>query len=127
MVFDAIRKKWLQLTPEEWVRQHVVNYFITHQKYPASLISLEKEIELNGVRKRYDVVVYNKKLQPFIIVECKAPGVELSQEVLEQASRYNLILNVDYVFITNGLNDQLYKSGAITNDLPRFDEFSSNG
>ncbi len=122
MVFDAIRKKWLQLTPEEWVRQHVVNYFITQQKYPASLISLEKEIELNGIKKRYDVVVYTKELKPFMIVECKAPSIELSQEVLEQASRYNLILNVDYVFITNGLNDQLYKAGVITNNLPSFNE-----
>lgn len=68
-------------------------------------------------------MVYNKQLQPFIIVECETTGVDLSQEVLEQASRYNLILNVEYVFITNGLNDQLYKSGAIINDLPRFDEF----
>lgn len=127
MVFDGIRKKWLQLTPEEWVRQHVVDYFITHQKYPASLISLEKEIELNGVKKRYDVVVYTKELRPFIIVECKAPTVELSQEVLEQASRYNLILNVDYVFISNGLSDQLYKGGSIINDLPHFDEFPGNG
>ncbi|MBK7309303.1 MAG: type I restriction enzyme HsdR N-terminal domain-containing protein [Sphingobacteriaceae bacterium] len=76
------------------MRQHVVNYFITQQKYPASLISLEKEIELNGVKKRYDVVVYTKELKPFIIVECKAPGVDLSQDVLEQAARYNLILNV---------------------------------
>jgi len=123
LVFDAIRKKWLQLTPEEWVRQHVVNYFIIQQKYPSSLISLEKEIELNGIKKRYDVVVYTKELKPFIIVECKAPGVELSQEVLEQASRYNLILNVDYVFITNGLKDQLYKGGVIANELPAFDEF----
>jgi hypothetical protein len=122
LVFDAIRKKWLQLTPEEWVRQHVVNYFITQQKYPASLISLEKEIELNGVKKRYDVVVYTKELKPFIIVECKAPGVDLSQDVLEQAARYNLILNVEYVFITNGLKDQLYKGGSIANNLPSFDE-----
>ncbi|MBK6521214.1 MAG: type I restriction enzyme HsdR N-terminal domain-containing protein [Sphingobacteriaceae bacterium] len=81
MVFDAIRKKWLQLTPEEWVRQHVVNYFITQQKYPASLISLEKEIELNGVKKRYDVVVYTKELKPFIIVRMQSSGVDLSQEM----------------------------------------------
>jgi hypothetical protein len=124
LVFDAVRRKWLQLTPEEWVRQHVVNYFIHHFNYPASLISLEKEIELNGLKKRYDVVVYTKQLKPFMIVECKAPGVELSPEVLDQASRYNLTLNVEYVFITNGLKDQLYKSGNIASELPAYNEFA---
>lgn len=122
-MFDNIRKKWLQLTPEEWVRQHVVNYFTAHLKYPEALISLEKEIELNGTKKRYDIVVYNKNLKPVMIVECKSPSVELSQEVAEQASRYNLILNVEYVFITNGITDQLYKRGVIATKLPGFDEF----
>lgn len=121
-VFDTIRKKWLQLTPEEWVRQHVVNYLITHHQYPASLISLEKEIELNGMKKRYDVVVYTKQLKPFLIVECKAPGVELSPEVLDQVARYNLKLNVEYVFITNGLKDQVYKEGASVSALPSFND-----
>lgn len=124
-VFDFIRKKWLQLTPEEWVRQHVVNYFIHHCNYPPALISLEKEIELNGTSKRYDVVVYTKDLKPVIIVECKAPGVELSPEVLDQAARYNLKLNVDYVLITNGLKDQIYKAGRITNALPTYSELSN--
>lgn len=123
-VFDTIRKKWLLLTPEEWVRQHVVNFFITYYNYPASLISLEKEIELNGIKKRYDVVVYTKELKPFIIVECKAPGVDLTAEVLDQAARYNLILNVEYVFITNGLQDQIYKKGSIVGSLPAYQEFS---
>ncbi len=122
-VFDGIRKKWLLLTPEEWVRQHVVNFFMTQHNYPASLISLEKEIELNGVKKRYDVVVYTKALKPFIIVECKAPGIDLTAEVLDQAARYNLKLNVEYVFITNGLKDQLYRSGSIASSLPAYHEF----
>ena len=122
-VFDAIRRKWLLLTPEEWVRQHVVNFFITQYNYPASLISLEKEIELNGIKKRYDVVVFTKELKPFIIVECKAPGVDLSQDVLEQAARYNLKLNVEYVFITNGLKDQMYKGGSVVSKLPAYHEF----
>lgn len=124
-VFDTIRKKWLILTPEEWVRQHVVNYFIHDRNYPASLISLEKEIDLNGSRKRYDVVVFTKQLKPFIIVECKAPTIELSPDVLDQAARYNLKLNVQYVFITNGLKDQIYSGGSIANELPTYDEFAS--
>jgi hypothetical protein len=117
-VFDKVRKKWLVLTPEEWVRQHVVNFFITQLNYPASLISLEKEIDLNGIKKRYDIVVYTKELKPYIIVECKAPGVDLSQEVLDQAARYNLTLKVDYLLITNGLKDQLYKDGKTTAEFP---------
>jgi hypothetical protein len=103
----------------------VVNYFIHHCNYPASLISLEKEIELNGMKRRYDVVVYTKQLKPLIIVECKAAGVDLSPEVLDQASRYNLKLNVEYVFITNGLKDQIYKDGNITNELPAYNELTS--
>jgi hypothetical protein len=121
-IFDNVRKKWLVLTPEEWVRQHVVNYLISAHNYPASLISIEKVVELNGQKKRYDLVVLTKKLKPLIIVECKAPTVELSQEVLEQAARYNLTLKVPYVLITNGLNDQLYKDGKITADFPALGE-----
>lgn len=119
-VFDTIRKKWLLLTPEEWVRQHVINYLIIEKKYPASLISLEKEIELNGAKKRYDIVVYSKDLKPEIIIECKAPEIALSQEVLEQALRYNLILDVNYVFITNGKMDAIYHQGKLLNELPDF-------
>lgn len=126
-VFDVIRKKWLLLTPEEWVRQHVVNYLIYEKGYPLSLISLEKEIELNGNRKRYDVVVYTKQLTPEIIIECKSPEIPLSEKVLEQALRYNLILKVNYVFITNGLNDFTYHNNTALADLPSYqDLFGSN-
>jgi len=119
-VFDTIRKKWLLLTPEEWVRQHVVNYLIIEKKYPSSFISVEKEIELNGTKKRYDIVVYSKELKPDIIIECKAPEIELSEQVLEQALRYDLVLQVNYVVITNGRTD-----GKLLNDLPSFNEFLS--
>jgi len=126
-VFDAIRKKWLLLTPEEWVRQHVVNYLIHEKGYPLSLISLEKEIELNGNKKRYDIVVYTKQLTPEIIIECKSPEIPLSEKVLEQALRYNLILNVNYVFITNGLNDFTYHNNGLISNLPSYhDLFGSN-
>ena len=124
-VFDTIRKKWLLLTPEEWVRQHVVNYLITEKKYPAALISLEKEIELNGTKKRYDIVVYSKDLKPNIIIECKAPEIELSEQVLEQAQRYNLTLNVNYIFITNGKMDAVYCDGKLLTNLPAYDELLS--
>jgi type I site-specific restriction endonuclease len=121
-VFDDIRKKWLNLTPEEWVRQHVVNYLITVKQYPLAYISLEKEIELNGTKKRYDIVVYNKAMKPLIIVECKAPEIALSEQVLEQALRYNLVLNVQYVFITNGLTDAVFHLTELLTELPAYNE-----
>lgn len=127
LVFDTVRKKWLLLTPEEWVRQHVVNYLIEEKKYPLSLISLEKEVNLNGTKKRYDIVVYSKQLIPEIIIECKAPEISLSEKVLEQALRYNLILNVNYVFITNGLNDFIYHHNSVLKELPSYhDLFGKN-
>jgi hypothetical protein len=124
-VFDEIRKKWLILTPEEWVRQHVVNYLISVKKYPLSFISLEKEIELNGTKKRYDVVVYNKAMKPLLIIECKAPEVLLSDQVLEQALRYNLALNVQYILITNGLADVVFKLSKQINELPAYNELAN--
>lgn len=124
-VFDAIRKKWLILTPEEWVRQHVVNYLITEKNYPTSLISLEKEVILNGTKKRYDVVVYDKQMQPIIIIECKAPEIPLTEHVLEQALRYDLVLNGQYIFITNGLTDVVYHQKKVLEKLPAYNELGN--
>lgn len=109
LVFDEIRKKWLVLTPEEWVRQHLVNYLITTKNFPKSLLSLEKEIDLNGTKKRYDLVVYNSRLIPIVLVECKAPDILLTEEVAEQALRYNLKLGVNYLLITNGLREMIFR------------------
>lgn len=121
-IFDNVRKKWLLLTPEEWVRQHVVSYLVYNRKYPSSFISLEKEIELNGTRKRYDIVVYDKRMKPFVIVECKAFDVTLNNEVMEQAMRYNLVLRVPYVMLTNGANELVVKNGIPVQELPVFTE-----
>lgn len=104
-VFDNLRKRWLVLTPEEWVRQHVLNFLTVHKSISPGLISIEKEIELNGTKRRYDIVVYNSSLKPWLVVECKAPFIELSQDVLDQALRYNLVLNAELIMITNGIND----------------------
>lgn len=117
-VFDEIRRKWLQLTPEEWVRQHLINYLVKEKKYPISLISVEKELVLNDTKKRYDIVVYSKSLEPIIIIECKAPEVNLSEKVLEQALRYNLVLKVPYLMISNGLNDFIINGTNKMNELP---------
>jgi|APGre2960657505_1045072.scaffolds.fasta_scaffold43507_2 hypothetical protein len=114
-IFDGVRKKWLVLTPEEWVRQHVINYLIVFIKISTSSISLEKEFNLNGIKKRYDIVVFDKQLKPTIIIECKAPYVELNTEVLEQALRYNLIIKSKLLMITNGVSDLVFdKNNRIT-------------
>src|SRR5687767_7059699 len=101
-IFDFIRKKWLALSPEEWVRQHLLNFLVIEKKIPASLISIEKELLLNGIKKRYDVVVYNRDMKPWLIAECKAPYIVLDSTVVEQALRYNLIVKADLLMITNG-------------------------
>ncbi|QKX06340.1 type I restriction enzyme HsdR N-terminal domain-containing protein [Aquimarina sp. TRL1] len=103
-IFDRIRKKFIILTPEEWVRQHVVHFLIEHKKYPESLINVEKMIKVNGLTKRYDVIVYKPNGEINVIVECKSDKVKITQEVFDQIARYNLVLNADYLMISNGLN-----------------------
>ena len=101
-IFDAIRKKWLLLTEEEWVRQNFVAFLITTQQYPAALIALEKSLVLNELKKRFDVLVYDSNHQPWMLVECKAPQVVLNDAVLQQVLRYNISIPVTYIVITNG-------------------------
>lgn len=101
-IFDGIRKTWLLLTEEEWVRQNVVAYLIKTLDYPASLIALEKEIYLNDLKKRFDILVYDKEHKPWMLVECKAPRVLVSEDVLQQVLRYNISVPVKYIVITNG-------------------------
>ena len=101
-IFDAIRKKFLVLTPEEWVRQNFLAYLVQVKKYPPALIAVEKEIQLGEIRQRFDIVVFDKQTMPFMLIECKEMGVELTQQVLDQALRYNITMQVPYVVITNG-------------------------
>lgn len=101
-IFDPVRKAWLLLTEEEWVRQNFVAYLVKERGYPQSLIALERELLLNGLKKRFDVLVYNSDHQPWMMVECKAPGVALGEAVLQQALRYNMTIPVNYIIITNG-------------------------
>ena len=109
-IFDFIRKKWLILSPEEWVRQHVLNYLVQEKKYPSSSISIEKELSLNDLKKRYDIVVFNKHLKPILIVECKAPYIELDESVVEQALRYNRVIKAELLMITNGVSDLVFNA-----------------
>lgn len=103
-IFDEIRKKFIILTPEEWVRQNVVQYLLQEKKYPKSLINVEKLLRINGLVKRYDVVVFNNDGSIFILVECKAPEIKISQTTFDQIARYNMTLQSEYLMVTNGLN-----------------------
>lgn len=103
-IFDEIRKKFIILTPEEWVRQNVVQYLLQEKKYPKSLINVEKLLKINGLVKRYDVVVFNNDGSIFILVECKAPEIKISQTTFDQIARYNMTLQSEYLMVTNGLN-----------------------
>jgi hypothetical protein len=102
-IFDGLRRKYVALTPEEWVRQHFIQYLIIEKKYPASYMSVEKSLKVNTLQKRTDIVIHDKTGKPWMIVECKSPDVEISEETFYQAGRYNLKLKVTFLVLTNGL------------------------
>lgn len=122
-IFDSIRRRWLRLTEEEWVRQNIVAYLVQTLGYPKESIALEKEILVNGMKKRFDILVYDNSHQPWLLVECKAPGVPLSEDVLQQALRYNLSVPVAWIVITNGSTTAGWKKEGLqlkmVNDLPQ--------
>jgi len=103
LIFDNLRKKYLVLTPEEWVRQHFIHYLIDKKRYPVSLVALEKQLVINNRKKRTDILIFNKNGKPEIIVECKAPSIKITQDTFDQIARYNLKLNANYLIVTNGL------------------------
>lgn len=102
IIFDPLRKKWLLLTPEEWVRQNFVQYLIQVKKYPATLIALEKMIILGELKKRFDILVYDKDHLPWMMIECKAPVIRLDQAVLQQLLRYHISVPTGFLVVTNG-------------------------
>ncbi|GJM61624.1 type I restriction enzyme HsdR N-terminal domain-containing protein [Persicobacter diffluens] len=103
-IFDPLRKKEIVLTPEEWVRQHFIQYLINSMGYPASLIALETGLKYNRIQKRSDGLVFDRNGQPFMLIECKAPSVKLDQKVVQQAATYNQTLRAPYIVVTNGLS-----------------------
>ena len=103
-IFDEIRKKFILLTPEEWVRQHVVQFLLQDKKYPKSYINVEKLIKINDLSKRYDGVIFQPNGEIFLLIECKAPEVPISQQTFDQIARYNLVMKAKYLMVTNGLN-----------------------
>jgi hypothetical protein len=102
-VFDSLRRKYVLLTPEEWVRQNFIRYMQEYLDYPAGLIAVEYGFKLNRQQKRGDIVVFNKKKEPVLVVECKASHVKINQQVFDQIARYNMTLQVPYLVVTNGL------------------------
>lgn len=103
VIFDFLRRRYVALTPEEWVRQHFVHYLVEHKGYPKGLLSNEVELRLGNKRLRCDSILYNKVAQPQMIIEYKAPTIQLQQKTFDQISAYNLLLKVDYLIISNGL------------------------
>lgn len=127
-IFDSIRKKYLVLTPEEWVRQNFIQFLIQEKKYPEGLVVIEKGLKLNELQKRADALVY-KDANPLVLIEFKAPSVKITQEVFEQIGRYNSIFKVPYLIVSNGLEHYCAKINFIENsfeflgDIPDYNDF----
>lgn len=129
-IFDVIRKKYVALTPEEWVRQHFIHLMVDYLRYPSGLMAVEKLVVVNQLRQRADIVLYSRQLKPVLIVECKAPEVEVGQETLNQAARYNISLGVKYLVVTNGLTSYCVEINndrdgyQLVSDLPAFEKLA---
>jgi hypothetical protein len=103
LIFDEIRRKWIILTPEEWVRQHFLKFLVSEKQFPASLMAIEKKVLINGLSQRFDLLVHDRQGKPLLIAEFKAPEVEINQIVFDQAFRYNSALMAPYYLISNGM------------------------
>lgn len=131
-IFDRLRRCYVTLTPEEWVRQHFVNMLIEHKGYPATLTANEVSITLNGMMRRCDTVVYDKNLRPIAIVEYKAPTVKIDEKVFAQIARYNLVLKVNFLIVSNGLQhfcckmDYEKNSYSFLREIPAYDVVAGN-
>lgn len=127
VIFDTIRKRYVALTPEEWVRQHFVHFLITYKGYPSALMANEVLLQLNGTQKRCDTVLYRRDLSARMIVEYKAPHIEITQAVFDQIARYNLVLKVDFLVVSNGIQhyccqlDYENQRYSFLTDIPDYD------
>jgi hypothetical protein len=120
-IFDSLRKKYLILTPEEWVRQHMVSFLVQHRNYPKGLFSLEKEVVYNSLQKRFDILVLDRVGNPFLLIECKAPEVRLSKKTVEQVAVYNKTIGASYMGISNGRQHLFLKYNS---DVKNYDQIS---
>lgn len=125
-VFDIVRKKYVVLTPEEWVRQHVLHYLVENKNYPASLLAVERGLVVNGRRKRFDALTFMPSGKPYLLVECKSPDIPLTQNVFEQIAVYNSVFKAPYLWITNGLQHVYvgysadFKQHAFLSECPEY-------
>ena len=130
-IFDVIRRQYVALTPEEWVRQHFVHYLIGHKGFPQSLMANEVQLKLNGMSRRCDTVVYDRTLHPRVIIEYKAPSVNITQQVFDQICRYNMVLQVDYLIVSNGLAhycckvDNLNRTYTFLQEIPQYSQVTA--
>ena len=126
VIFDFLRRRYVALTPEEWVRQHFVNYLVTEKNYPQELLANEVAVKLNGTSKRCDTVAYNRFLAPLMIIEYKAPHIEITSAVFDQIVRYNMVLHVKYLTVSNGIRhfcckiDYEKQTYAFLEDIPEY-------
>lgn len=126
-VWDPLRKKYVALTPEEWVRQHFVNWLMTDRKFPASLLGNEVGIHLNGMSRRCDTIAFGRDTKPLVIVEYKAPDVRITQDVFDQIVRYNMVLHAQYLVVSNGLNHYCCRmdyAGNTYHFIPRIPQYA---
>jgi hypothetical protein len=126
LIFDFLRKRYIVLTPEEWVRQHFIHYLVYHLNYPKALIKVEGGLVFNTLQKRSDIVVFNREGNPWMVIECKAPDLKLSTRTIQQASTYNHSLKAKYVVITNGMShicceiDWANSNTVVLNAMPHY-------
>lgn len=127
-IFDPVRRKYVALTPEEWVRQHFIHFLIENKNVPLSHIAVEKSIRVSNLAKRADIVVFKGGLKPVLVVECKASSVEITEEVFHQVLRYNMSLRVDFLVLTNGIQhvycrvDYNKQKADFIEDLPNYEQ-----
>ncbi len=127
-IFDMIRQKNILLTPEEWVRQHLIRFLVEEKEYPSSLISVESGVKVNHLSRRYDALVYNRQGKPILLLECKAPSIKISQDTFDQIVAYNRTIQASYLLVSNGMNHYFCKINpeikkvSFLSDIPIFDD-----
>jgi len=122
LIFDSQRKRYVSLTPEEWVRQHFIRFLIEEKGYPAAYLAIEKQLSMNGMKKRCDAILYNRHALPILIIELKAPNVAITQSTFDQVAVYNAKLKVNYFMISNGIEHYCCKTNTETAQYEFFSE-----